>query len=39
MPGIDYETLIEPYLSHAWNRLSDTMQQILISCLEQTIRH
>ena len=39
MPGIDYQTLINPYLSHAWNRLSDTKQPKLISCLKQTIRH
>jgi len=24
MPGIDYETLINPYLSQASNRLSDS---------------
>jgi len=34
MPGIDYETLINPYLSHASNGLSDSKQLILISCLE-----
>jgi len=39
MPGIDYQTLNNPYLSHAWIRLSDTMHSILISCLEETIRH
>jgi len=39
MPGIDYQTLNNPYLFHAWNRLLDTKQSILISCLEQTIRH
>jgi len=39
MIGTDYQTLNNPYLCHAWNRLSDTNQPILISCLEQTIRH
>jgi len=39
MPGTDYQTLNNPYQSHAWNRLSDTKQPILVSCLEQTIRH
>jgi len=24
MPGIDYETVNNAYLVHAWNRLSDT---------------
>jgi len=38
MPIIDYQTLSNPYLFHAWNRLSDTKQPILISCLEKTIR-
>jgi len=39
MPGIDYQTLSNTYLFHAWNRLSDTKHPVLISCLEQTIRH
>ena len=39
MPGIDYQTLITPYLSHAWIRLSATKQPKLSSCKEQTIRH
>ena len=39
MPGIDYQTLNNPYVFHACNRLSDTMQPKLISCREQTIRH
>jgi len=39
MPGTDYQTLNNPYLSHTWNRRPDTKQHILISCLEQTIRH
>jgi len=50
MPGIDYQTLINPNLFHAgnrpsdikqpilsnpaWNRLLDTKQPKLISCLE-----
>jgi len=29
MPRIDYQTLNNPYLFHAWNRLSDTKQPIL----------
>jgi len=36
--GTDYQTINNPYYSHAWNRLSDTKQPILISCLEQTMR-
>ena len=39
MPGTDYQTLNNPYLFHAWNRLSYTKQPIFISCLVQTIRH
>jgi len=39
MPGTEFQTLSNPYLSHAWNRLSYTKLPILISCLEQTIRH
>ena len=39
MPRIDYQTLNNPYLSHAWSKLSNTKQTILISCLEQTIRY
>jgi len=39
MHGTDYQTLNYPYLFLAWNRLSDTKHRILISCLEQTIRH
>jgi len=39
MPGIDYQTLFNPYLSHDWNRLSDTKQPKLMSCMEHTIRH
>ena len=31
MPGIDYQTLINPYLFHAGNRPSDIKQPILIS--------
>jgi len=34
MPGIDYETINNPYYSHAWNRLSGTKHRVLISCLE-----
>jgi len=34
MPGIDYQTQINAYLFHAWNRLSDTKQPIFIACLE-----
>ena len=30
---------IYPYWSHVWNRLSDTKQPILVSCLKQTFRH
>jgi len=26
MPGTDYHTLNNPNYSHAWNRLSDTLQ-------------
>jgi len=39
MPGTDYQTLSNPYKSYAWNRLSNTKHRILISCLEETIRH
>ena len=39
MPGIDYQTLNNPYIFHGWNRLSDTKKPIFISCMEQTIRH
>jgi len=38
MPGIDYQTVNNAYLVHAWNRLSDPKQRILISYLEQTFR-
>jgi len=38
MPGIGYQTLNNPYLVHAWDRLSDTKQPKFIECLEQTIR-
>jgi len=38
MHGTDYQTLNNPYLFHAWNRISDTKPRILISCMEQTIR-
>jgi len=31
MPRKDYQTLNKPYSFHAWNRLSDTKQPILIS--------
>jgi len=34
MHGIDYQTLNNPYLSHAWIRLSYAKQPILISYLE-----
>jgi len=34
MPGLDNQTLNNPYLSHAVNRLLDTQQPILISCLD-----
>jgi len=33
MPGTDFQTLSNQYYSHAWNRLADTNQLILISCL------
>ena len=39
MPGIDYQTLNNPYLFHAWKRLTDTKHPLLILCLEQTIKH
>jgi len=39
MPGIDYQILNNAYLVHAWNRLSDPIQRILVSNLEQTVRH
>jgi len=34
MPRIDYQTLSNIYQFHAGNRLSDTKQHILISCLD-----
>ena len=39
MHRIDYQALSNAYYSYAWDRLSDTKQPKLISCMEQTIRH
>jgi len=39
MHRTDYQTLSNSYNFHAWNILSDTKQRMLISYLEQTIRH
>jgi len=37
MPGIDYQTLNNPYLSHAWNRLSDTHTNLMSGTNFQTL--
>jgi len=39
MHRIDYQALSNAYYSYAWDRLSDTKQPKLVSCLEQTIIH